>query len=141
MKNHTEYPLVLPKSDKYDTDPNIKRSFFSTIIFYWELYKIVKYCNNQTKKNIYDRYNWVASSIAVLRTAEKAGMKVTVRGMKNLTFKWFKRRKSCIRVGATHNEKYRRRAGCHSFGNIIHKLFINTCVRHFSDQTTSCAAH
>ena len=85
MKNHTEYPLVLPKNDKYDTDPTIKRSFFSTIIFYWELFKIVKYSNNQTKKNIYDRYNWVASSIAVLRTAEKAGMKISVRGMKNLT--------------------------------------------------------
>ncbi len=85
MKNHTDYPENLPLSDSYSTDSSIKKPLFASIIFYWRLYKIVKFSNGQTKKKVYNRYNWVASSLAVLRAAENSGIKVNVNGMKNIS--------------------------------------------------------
>ncbi|MBK7107360.1 MAG: 1-acyl-sn-glycerol-3-phosphate acyltransferase [Ignavibacteriae bacterium] len=85
MKNYSYYPEILPNSDIYQTDPQIKIPLFSSLLFYFRLIKVVKFSNGQTKKKIYDRYNWVASSIAVLRAAESVGIKVSVKGMKNIT--------------------------------------------------------
>ena len=85
MKNYSYYPENFPNSDIYQTDPNIKVPLFSSLLFYIRLIKVVKFSNGQTKKKIYDRYNWVASSIAVLRAAESVGIKVSVKGMKNLS--------------------------------------------------------
>ena len=84
MKNYTEYPKIIPINDTYQTEPNQKKVIFSSIRFYYDLIKIVKLSNNQTKLKIYDRYNWVASSLAVLKAAEGAGMQINVKGMKHL---------------------------------------------------------
>jgi 1-acyl-sn-glycerol-3-phosphate acyltransferase len=85
MNNYSEYPEILPSKDTYSTDPSIKKPFMASWLFYWRLYKIVKFSNGQTKQNIYDRYNWVASSLAVLKATEQSGIKVHVKGMKNLS--------------------------------------------------------
>ena len=85
MKNYTEYPEKLPINDTYSTDPSIKKPLFASLKFYWNVYKVVKFSNGQAKKKIYTRYNWVASSLGVLRAAENSGIKVDVKGMKNLT--------------------------------------------------------
>ncbi len=81
MKNYDYYPEIIAQNDTYNTDPNIKKSFLSSLIFYKDLVNIVRFSNKQVKQKIYDRYNWTASSIAVLRIVEKAGMKVHVKGM------------------------------------------------------------
>ncbi|MBK8947130.1 MAG: 1-acyl-sn-glycerol-3-phosphate acyltransferase [Ignavibacteriae bacterium] len=85
MKNYSDYPEILAKSDEYFTNPNLKEPFLSSLLFYSRLIKVVKFANGQTKKNIYDRYNWVASSLAVLHAVESIGIKITVKGMKNLS--------------------------------------------------------
>ncbi|MFZ1289201.1 MAG: lysophospholipid acyltransferase family protein [Melioribacteraceae bacterium] len=85
MKNYSYYPEILPNFDSYQTDPKIKVPFFSSFLFYKRVIKIVIFSNGQTKKKIYDRFNWVASSLAVLHAAESVGIKVSVKGMKNIS--------------------------------------------------------
>ncbi len=85
MKDHTDYPEKLPFEDTYSTDPSIKKPAFASLKFYWDLFNIIKFSNGQAKRKIYNRYNWVASSLAVMRAAENSGIKVNVKGMKNLT--------------------------------------------------------
>ena len=85
MKNYSDYPQNLPLNDIYQTDPKISKKSFASFRFYTKVMKVVKFSNGQAKKKIYDRYNWVASSLAILEIAESVGIKVSVKGMKNLT--------------------------------------------------------
>lgn len=85
MKNYTDYPQKLPLNDTYTTDPNIPKSSFASLLFYYRVLKVVKFSNGQTKQKIYDRYNWVASSLEIIKAAESVGIKISVKGMKNLT--------------------------------------------------------
>lgn len=85
MKNQSDYPKILPLHDTYSTDPSIKKPLFSSLIFYWKLINIVKFSNGQTKREIYDRYNWVSSSLEVMKALESVGIKIHVVGMKKLT--------------------------------------------------------
>lgn len=85
MQNYDYYPENLPEHDEYKTDSSIKKPLLASIKFYYRLIKIVKFSNTQTKKKIYNRYNWVASSLAVLKAAESVGIKIHVKGMQNLT--------------------------------------------------------
>ncbi len=85
MKNYSDYLQKLPLNDTYHTDPSISKKSFASFRFYTKIIKVVKFANGQTKQKIYDRYNWVASSLAILEAAESVGIKVSVKGMKNLT--------------------------------------------------------
>lgn len=86
MKDYSEYPKKLPLHDSYTTDRSKqKRSLFPTVSFYWNILKVVKFANGQVKRNIYNRYNWVASSLEILKVAESVGMRVEVKGMLNLS--------------------------------------------------------
>jgi len=85
VKNYKDYPKILALKDTYETDPKIPKSPIASLLFYYRLIKIVKYSNNQTKINIYNRFNWVASSLAVLKAIESIGIKIHVKGMKNLS--------------------------------------------------------
>ena len=49
MIDHSDYPISLPEFDTYNTDPNIKKPFLSTLRFYLNLLRIVKYANKKTK--------------------------------------------------------------------------------------------
>jgi len=85
MKNHSDYPQKLPLKDSYYTDPDIKKSLIPSLKFYSKIIRVVKFSNGQTKKKIYDRYNWVASSLEILKAVESVGIKVSVKGMKNIS--------------------------------------------------------
>ncbi len=85
MKNYSDYPQNLPLNDDYQTDPSIPKSLFASFLFYIRVLKVVRFANGQTKQKIYDRYNWVASSLAILKAAESVGIKVSVKGMKNIS--------------------------------------------------------
>ncbi|MCB0731972.1 MAG: 1-acyl-sn-glycerol-3-phosphate acyltransferase [Ignavibacteriae bacterium] len=85
MKNYTDYPEIIGKSDTYQTDASIPKSSIASVLFFWRLYKVVRNANKHTQINTYDRYNWVASSLGVLRAAESIGIKVQVKGMKHFT--------------------------------------------------------
>lgn len=85
MINHSEYPQQLPLKDSYQSDPNIKKPFFTTILFYWRVLRVVWISNRQAKKKIYNRYNWVSSSLNIIKAAESVGMKFSVKGMKNIS--------------------------------------------------------
>ena len=85
MKNHKTYPKILTAKDEYKTDRSkVKTGFLSKKLFYPRLVKIVTKSNLKTKKNIYDRYNWVASSLDTIDIMEKAGLNFHVTGMSNL---------------------------------------------------------
>jgi 1-acyl-sn-glycerol-3-phosphate acyltransferase len=85
MKNHTSYPISLSGQKEYKTDRSkIKSSFIGRRLFYPRLIKIVYDSNRQTKKNIYNRYNWVASSLATIRAMERAGINFHVEGIDNI---------------------------------------------------------
>lgn len=46
--------------------------------------RILIYCNRQAKKKMYNEIRWVNSSLDVLRTLEKTGIKFSITGMKNI---------------------------------------------------------
>lgn len=85
MKNYSDYPQSLPLNDSYQTDPSISKSNIASLLFYWRVIKVVKFSNGQTKQKLYNRYNWVASSLEILKAAESVGIKVSVKGMENIS--------------------------------------------------------
>ncbi len=85
MRDYSDYPEKVPFKDPYKTDPPIPKSLMSTLKFYWRIFKVVKYSNGQTKRNIYDRYNWTASSLAILKATESVGIKVSAKGFQNIS--------------------------------------------------------
>ncbi|MDZ7765536.1 MAG: lysophospholipid acyltransferase family protein [Melioribacteraceae bacterium] len=85
MKNHKDYPINLAGKSEYKTDRSkIKSGFIGRRLFYPRLIKIVFDSNRMTKKNLYNRYNWVASSLYTIRSMEKAGLDFQVEGLDNL---------------------------------------------------------
>jgi 1-acyl-sn-glycerol-3-phosphate acyltransferase len=81
---YTSYHNVLAEHDNYTTSCEIKSSILSpTLKFYIRLLAIIISSNIKTKRNIYDGYNWVASSLKIFDQLEKAGIKFQIEGMKN----------------------------------------------------------
>ena len=82
---YTSYPKILAEHDTYKTVRITKPGIISTTLkFYARLLKIVLYSNYKTKRNIYDGFNWVASSLDIFDQLEKAGIKFEIEGMDNL---------------------------------------------------------
>lgn len=85
MKNHIDYPISFAGQDEYKTDRSIiKSSFLGRRLFYPRLIKVVYDSNQMTKKNLYNRFNWVASSLATIRAMEKAGLDFHAEGLDNI---------------------------------------------------------
>ncbi len=85
MKDHKDYPISLAGEKEYHTKRSkIKASFLGRRLFYPRMIKIVYQSNQMTKKNLYNRYNWVASSLYTIRAMEKAGLDFHVEGLDNL---------------------------------------------------------
>jgi 1-acyl-sn-glycerol-3-phosphate acyltransferase len=81
---YTSYPKILAENDTYSTPPSKKRkTLFPTFSFYFRLLGIIFYSNYKTKRNIYDRFNWVASSLDIFDKLEKTGIRFELEGMKN----------------------------------------------------------
>ncbi|MCZ7603826.1 MAG: lysophospholipid acyltransferase family protein [Melioribacteraceae bacterium] len=86
MKNHTDYPISFAGHSEYKTDrTKIKSSFLGRRLFYPRMIRIVAESNLFTKRNLYNRYNWVASSLYTIRAMEKAGLDIHVEGIDNLS--------------------------------------------------------
>jgi 1-acyl-sn-glycerol-3-phosphate acyltransferase len=87
LKLHTGYSNILAKNDTYKTPEEVKKNSFLPLSFrfYPKLVKLFLYANKLTKSNEYDRYNWVATSKAILDILEEVGIKFEITGMKNLT--------------------------------------------------------
>ncbi len=85
MKNHIDYPISLNGLKEYKTDRSkIKSSFIGRRLFYPRLINVVYQSNRMTKKYLYNRYNWVASSLYTIRAMEKAGIDIHVEGLNNI---------------------------------------------------------
>ncbi len=85
MKNYKDYPISLAGQNEYHTDRDkIKSSFIGRKLFYPRMVKIVYESNRMTKKNLYNRFNWVASSLYTIRAMEKAGIDFHVEGLNNI---------------------------------------------------------
>ncbi|OGU55039.1 MAG: glycerol acyltransferase [Ignavibacteria bacterium RBG_13_36_8] len=81
------YPRILAEHDEYKTIPDRRKFTFinPSVEFFKHLLWILIYCNRMARKGIYDKYNWVASSLDVLNRLEEVGIKFHVTGMINLS--------------------------------------------------------
>lgn len=84
--NYKDYPEYLIHEDLYETPADkLGSPFLSGLKFYANCLRIVLYSNYHAKRKIYNRYNWVASSLDILHSIERAGVKVKVEGIKNIS--------------------------------------------------------
>lgn len=85
IKKLTGYPEIIAQNDSYKTDEKRhKRVVSPSFYFYRNLLRVVLYSNKKVKKGIYDRYNWVGSSLEIMRNLEEAGLKFDITGMSNI---------------------------------------------------------
>ncbi len=86
LEKLTGYPEIIAQDDIYKTGENTtKKAVFPSFYFYRNLLRVVLYSNKKVKKGIYDRYNWVGSSLEIMRNLEEAGLKFEITGMSNLS--------------------------------------------------------
>ncbi len=86
MKIVTEYENVIADNDVYFTSPNLEKKSFlpASFRFFPLMINVFIFANKLTKKNLYDRYNWVNSSKMIMDGLEKVGLKFEIDGMNNL---------------------------------------------------------
>jgi len=82
-----EYKEVIANRNVYITSPNLeKKSIFpASFRFFPKMIHVFIYANKLTKKNKYDRYNWVNSSKMIMDALEQVGLKFEIDGMDNLS--------------------------------------------------------
>lgn len=83
MKLVTSYKDIVAKKDEY-ISPESKSASFPELKFYSHLLKVFIRANLQTRKNLYDRYQWVNSSKDIMLGLEKVGVKFYITGMDNI---------------------------------------------------------
>ena len=77
---------ITNNQNEYKTPESLRKKLFPSLYFYLlHVLRIVFYSNRQAKKGIYDDAKWVDSSIDVMRSLEKTGVKFHVTGLDNLT--------------------------------------------------------
>lgn len=82
IMDYKEYPEILGANDEYHSPPQ-KKAVFPSIGYYLKLVNILRRAFRKVKRGVYDRYNWVASSINVIHGLESVGVKFHITGMKN----------------------------------------------------------
>jgi 1-acyl-sn-glycerol-3-phosphate acyltransferase len=87
MEILSDYKRVLANQDAYKTplDAAVKSIFPAELRFFPRLLNIFFFANRLTRKNLYDRYNWVNSSVMILDELEKVGVSIEIEGMSNIT--------------------------------------------------------
>ncbi|HOI29794.1 MAG TPA: lysophospholipid acyltransferase family protein [Melioribacteraceae bacterium] len=79
------YKRFLPAEDQYKTGIKNTRRIFPSLYFYLvHVLRIILYSNKQARNNKYDEINWVNSSLDILESIEKAGVRITVTGINNI---------------------------------------------------------
>ena len=81
--DHKTYPKIIASENIYKS-PQHKKIYFPTIRFYLNLGKVFIEANLKTRRNNYNRYNWVATSLEVLNALEETGLQFEISGMDNL---------------------------------------------------------
>jgi len=86
MQTYDYYYKIFSENDSYSTDKSSKSNSIinPSLRFFLQLIRIFYYGNSLTKKNVYDRYNWVASSLMIIEALEKVGVEFEITGMNNL---------------------------------------------------------
>lgn len=86
MRNFSEYTEIIAEKEKYETqtEAGSVASKFPSLFFFFNYFRIVYYSNRQAKKGIYNRYNWVHSSLDVFHSLEAVGVKFEIDGLDNL---------------------------------------------------------
>ncbi len=80
-----DYWANLGANDEYTTPQKSYKKFFPSLYYYFfHLVRIVFYSNRQAKKNIYDDINWVNSSIDIVKSLERTGVRLHVTGLDNI---------------------------------------------------------
>lgn len=80
-----EKNIILANQDEYITTANYWKKPFPSFYFYLRhLLRIVYYSNRQAVKGIYDDDKWIYSSLDILRSLEKSGIKFHITGMSNI---------------------------------------------------------
>ncbi len=87
MKIFDRYETILAANDEYISPQNSSHVGLlgSTFQFYSRVVKVVLYSNKMVKKNIYNDFNWVGSSLDLFFGFERAGIKYEIKGMSNIT--------------------------------------------------------
>ena len=81
--NHKTYPRKIAENDTYISKP-YSPSFIKSLTFYPRVISIFLGANLKTKRNIYNRFNWVATSLQIFDTLESVGVQFEIAGMNNL---------------------------------------------------------
>ena len=86
MKIVTEYENILAEKDTYKTPSGVGRKSIIPVElrFFPKLLNIFFFANRLTKKNVYNRFNWVKSSQMIMEELEKIGVEIEIDGMHNL---------------------------------------------------------
>jgi len=86
MKELTSYPEIIANSDTYNTysKPNPLLKLFPTLPFILKYLYIILYSSKEARNNIYNRNNWVYSSLDILHSLENVGVKFEISGLGNL---------------------------------------------------------
>lgn len=85
MPEKNKYLIRVSDKDEYSTeDKKYRKRLFPSISFFSNLLRIILYSNRQARKGIYDGVRWYNSSVDVLKSLERAGIKMHFTGMFNL---------------------------------------------------------
>ena len=82
MKQVKEYKDIVAVNDEYTSPPTAK-SRIPELRFYPHLLKVFIKANLQTRKNIYNRYEWVNTSRKIMQGLEKIGIEFHIIGIDN----------------------------------------------------------
>jgi len=86
MNNKKVFSEIIAQNDIYKTDSSLnQRKKFPSLSFFYKYVQIIIKDSKTGKKGLYDRYEWVNSSIAILKGLEQSGVKFEITGMKNIT--------------------------------------------------------
>ena len=85
MSKELKYKEHYAKEDEYHSNPVIKKSFLHpSFIFFPNLLRIILYNNRLARRKIYNDIRWANSSIDIVQSLERAGIKLHFSGMNNL---------------------------------------------------------
>lgn len=80
-----KYPLVFAENDEYETNPDEGSTYLPSVRFFLKFGGVVYTCSSLAKKKVYNKFEWVKSSIDILQDLEQSGIKFKIKGMSNLS--------------------------------------------------------
>jgi len=84
MKENLSYITTYSTQNEYKTDEvKIKQKLLPSFYFFSQLLRIVLYSNKLAKKGLYKDEEWLSSSVDVVRSIEKAGVRLHFEGIDN----------------------------------------------------------